>query len=97
MNFKHVKDIRKDIKPRYRLIDDYTSRMAKETKGEDFRYNYVSDKDHKASAFFRPVHHIEKKGYMDLKGKGALSKRMKKSKGELTTSQSTVQYPIFQE
>ena len=79
MDFEEVKVVWRDMKSRYRLIDDHTSEMAKTIEKEEGRYDCGPDKGHTASTFFRPVHHIKKKRKAhDSDMKSALKKRRKK-------------------
>ena len=78
-NFEEIKAVWRDMKSRYRLIDGHTSEMAKEIEEEEDRFDCGPDKGHKASNFFRPVHHIPKKRREhDSKMQGALKKRWTK-------------------
>ena len=79
VDFEEVKVVWRDMKSRYRLIDDHTSEMAKTIEKEEGRYDCGPDKGHTASTFFRPVHHIPKKRKAhDSDMQGALKKRRKK-------------------
>ena len=77
--FEEVKVVWRDMKSRYRLIDDHTSEMAKTIEEEEGRYDCGPNKSHTASTFFSPVHHIPKKrkGH-DSDMEGALKTRRKK-------------------
>ena len=78
-DFKEVKVVWKDMKSRYRLIDDHTSEMTKTIEEEESRYDCGPDKGHTASTFFRSVHYIPKKRKAHNSDmQDALKKRRKK-------------------
>ena len=76
---EEVKVVWRDMKSRYRLIDDHTTEMAKMIEKEEGQYDCGPDKGHTASTFFRPAHRIPKKRKAhDSDMQGALKKRRKK-------------------
>ena len=78
VDFEEVKAVWRDMKSKYRLIDDHTSEMVKEIEEEDGRYDCGPDKCDTTSTFLRRFHHIPKKRQAhDSEMQGALKKRRK--------------------